>query len=268
MDFDLSPEQQAFRESVTRWVAAEAPKSWARELERDEHNYPFALWDKLTEAGFHGIGIDEEYGGQGGDVFTQMILARALARTLGGLAWIWGITSFAGGKSIGIYGTKEQKELFLPRSPPASCARPSHSPSLAAALTCSARFEPRPCAVTAVGSSTARRSGAHRRTLRTTSCCSPGPTRTSPSATRASRCSGFPRSRRASKSPRCRSSACARWAPARFTCECVRPGFDWCWGSPGMPGTCCCRRSTTSGSWWPRSAWASSTGCWKMPWST
>ena len=115
MDFDLSPEQQAFRESVTRWVAAEAPKSWARDLERDEHNYPFALWDKLTDAGFHGIGIDEQYGGQGGDVFTQMILARALARTLGGLAWIWGITSFAGGKSIGIYGTREQKELFLPQ---------------------------------------------------------------------------------------------------------------------------------------------------------
>lgn len=115
MDFELSEEQQAFRESVTRWVAAECPKSWARELERDEHNYPFALWDKLTEAGFHGIGIDEKYGGQGGDVFTQMILARALARTLGGLAWIWGITSFAGGKSIGVYGSEQQKELFLPQ---------------------------------------------------------------------------------------------------------------------------------------------------------
>ena len=141
MDFDLSPEQQAFRESVTRWVEAEAPKSWARELERDEHNYPFALWDKFTEAGFHGIGIDEEYGGQGGDVITQMILARELARTLGGLAWIWGITSFAGAKSIGVYGTEEQKAaLPARRSPPASCAPRSHSPSPAAAPTCWARL--------------------------------------------------------------------------------------------------------------------------------
>ena len=115
MDFELNQEQQAFRDSVNRWVEAEVPKSWSRELERDEHNYPFALWDKLTEAGFHGIGIDEQYGGQGGDVFTQMILARALARSLGGLAWIWGITSFAGGKSIGVYGSKEQKEKFLPQ---------------------------------------------------------------------------------------------------------------------------------------------------------
>ncbi|NMG41673.1 acyl-CoA dehydrogenase [Chelativorans sp. ZYF759] len=114
MDFELSEEVRSFRETVRRWVDAEVPKSWSRELERDEHNYPFALWDKFTEAGFHGIGIDEKYGGQGGDVIMQMTLARELARSLGGLAWIWGITSFAGGKSIGIYGSEEQKQRFLP----------------------------------------------------------------------------------------------------------------------------------------------------------
>src|SRR3546814_6308047 len=44
----------------------------------------------------------------------QMVLARELARSLGGLAWIWGITSFAGSKSIGIYGSEEQKKKYLP----------------------------------------------------------------------------------------------------------------------------------------------------------
>jgi len=115
MDFELSEEHRAFRDLVRRWVDAEAPKSWARELERDEWEYPFALWDKFTAAGFHGIGIDEKYGGQGGDVVMQMLLARGLARSLGGLAWIWGITSFAGGKSIGVYGAEEQKALYLPQ---------------------------------------------------------------------------------------------------------------------------------------------------------
>ncbi|MBX3509892.1 MAG: acyl-CoA/acyl-ACP dehydrogenase [Hyphomonadaceae bacterium] len=115
MDFELSEEHRAFRDMVTRWVDSEAPKSWARELERDEWEYPFALWDKFTEAGFHGIGIDEKYGGQGGDVVMQMLLARGLARSLGGLAWIWGITSFAGGKSIGVYGSEAQKERYLPQ---------------------------------------------------------------------------------------------------------------------------------------------------------
>jgi len=114
LNFELSDEHQAFRDMVHKWVDKEVPKSWARELEKDEHNYPFALWEKFTEAGFHGIGIDERYGGQGGDVIMQMILGRELARSLGGLAWIWGITSFAGSKSIGVYGTSAQKERFLP----------------------------------------------------------------------------------------------------------------------------------------------------------
>ena len=115
MDFELSEEHLAFQEMVHKWVDQETPKSWARELEQDEHNYPFALWDKFTEAGFHGVGIPEEFGGQGGDVVMQMILGRELARSLAGLAWIWGITSFAGSKSIGIYGSDSQKKKFLPQ---------------------------------------------------------------------------------------------------------------------------------------------------------
>src|ERR1700694_432392 len=103
-----------FQKETHDWVERECPKSWARELERNEDEWPFALFDKFTKAGFHGVGIDEEYGGQGGNVVVQMILARELARTLGGLAWLWGLTSFAGGKSIGAYGTDEQKKRFLP----------------------------------------------------------------------------------------------------------------------------------------------------------
>jgi acyl-CoA dehydrogenase len=114
VNFDLPEEHQSFRDMVRRWVDSEAPKDWARNLEADEHNYPHALWEKFSEAGFHGIGIPEEFGGQGGDVLMQMLLARELARSLGGLAWIWGITSFAGSKSIGLYGTPEQKAKYLP----------------------------------------------------------------------------------------------------------------------------------------------------------
>jgi acyl-CoA dehydrogenase len=114
MDWELPEEYRAFRDSVERFVAAEMPKDWARELERKEDSYPFDLWDKFTEGGFHAIGIAEEYGGSGGDIMMQVLLARALSRTLGGLAWLWGITSFAGGKSIGVYGTEEQKRKFLP----------------------------------------------------------------------------------------------------------------------------------------------------------
>jgi acyl-CoA dehydrogenase len=114
MSFELTDEQQMFRDMVRDWVDKEAPKEWARELERDEQHYPFELWDKLTTAGFHGISVPEEYGGQGGDVLMQMLLARGLSRSLAGLTWVWGLTSFAGSKSVGLYGSEEQKQRFLP----------------------------------------------------------------------------------------------------------------------------------------------------------
>ncbi len=113
MDFSLTEEQQAFRDIVRRWVDAEAPKDWMRQLEADEENYPIALWDKLAEQGFFGIGIPEEYDGLGGDVMMQMIFAREFARTAGGLLWVWGLTSFGGAKTISAVGSPEQKERFL-----------------------------------------------------------------------------------------------------------------------------------------------------------
>lgn len=113
MDFSLTEEQLAFRDMVRRWVNAEAPKDWMRELEADEENYPLALWDKLAEQGFFGIGISEEYDGLGGDVMMQMIFAREFARTAGGLLWVWGLTSFGGAKTISAVGTEEQKQRWL-----------------------------------------------------------------------------------------------------------------------------------------------------------
>ena len=115
MDFSLSEEQIAFRDTVRRWVNAELPKDLMRKLEADEENYPFVIWEKLKEQGYFGIGIPEEYGGLGGDVVMQMIFAREMARTAGGLLWVWGLTSFGGAKTITTAGTEEQRRNWLPR---------------------------------------------------------------------------------------------------------------------------------------------------------
>lgn len=113
MDFELSEELAAFRDSVRGWVDREIPKDYSRRIEAQDE-YPFELWEKLTAAGYHGVSIGEEYGGQGGDIVAQALLCRELARSLGGLCQIWGATSFAGSKSVGLYGTDEQKQRFLP----------------------------------------------------------------------------------------------------------------------------------------------------------
>ena len=113
MNFRFSEEQLAFRRMLRDWVERECPKPVARDLESAEGRYPFELWDRMTEAGFHAIGIDPAYGGQGGTVVDQALLCAELGRSLAGLTWIWGISSFAGAKSLTAFGSDEQKARFL-----------------------------------------------------------------------------------------------------------------------------------------------------------
>ena len=121
MLLDLDEERRAFRDSVRSWVDKYYPPERALELERREYEYPHALWDAMTEAGFHALGIPEEFGGQGGDPVDTAVLARELARSLGGLSWVWGIPSFAGAKAIGHGGTEEQRRDYLPRLARGEC---------------------------------------------------------------------------------------------------------------------------------------------------
>jgi acyl-CoA dehydrogenase len=118
---DLDETRTAFRASVRDWVDKNFPASRATELERREHEYPLELWDALTQAGYHGVGIAEEYGGQGGDAVDTAILTRELARTLGGLTWTWAISSFAGAKAIAHAGTPGQRRDYLPRLAAGKC---------------------------------------------------------------------------------------------------------------------------------------------------
>lgn len=115
MLLDLDDARRDFRDYVREWVDKNFPPARAIELEKREYEYPFELWDAMAEAGFHAMGIDEEYGGQGGDAVDTAVLARELARSLGGLSWVWGIPSFAGAKAIGHSGTEEQKREYLPK---------------------------------------------------------------------------------------------------------------------------------------------------------
>jgi acyl-CoA dehydrogenase len=115
MSLELDPETEMFRDSARKWVDRECPKDWCRALERREHQYPQELWDKLTHAGYHGIGIAEEHGGLGGDIVIQSVFMREFARTAAGLGWIWGITAFSGASAIRLHGSEQQKRQFLPQ---------------------------------------------------------------------------------------------------------------------------------------------------------
>ncbi len=114
MDFSFTKDQELLRNMVCEFVRRECPREYIRQID-ERGEFPHDLWEKMAEAGLHGIAIPEEYGGAGGDVISQVIVAEELAKSLAGLTWIWATSSCFGGKSIGVYGTEEQKRRFLPK---------------------------------------------------------------------------------------------------------------------------------------------------------
>ena len=170
MDFALSPEQQDFQRHLRQWVDKKLPKDAARAWEAKEHHYPHEVWDLMSEQGLHAIGLPEEYGGTGPDVISQVIVGRELSRTLGGMVWIWGLSSFCA-RSIAESGSAELKQDLLPRLAEGEPRSRSPSPSRRVARTCSVPWEPARARSMGAGASPGRRYGPPGRTCPTT-CCS------------------------------------------------------------------------------------------------
>ena len=118
MDFAFSGEENDFREMVRDWVEAKCPKDVALELEaKEDHdgsNFPHQLWQDMADAGFFGIGIEEELGGQGGGATIQAIFMEEIARSLAGISWIWGINQF-NAKSIQRFASDDLKAELMPK---------------------------------------------------------------------------------------------------------------------------------------------------------
>jgi alkylation response protein AidB-like acyl-CoA dehydrogenase len=111
MDFDLTPQEEAFRDEVRAFL----DENLAQEV-NNEFGISFdqAWSDKIREKRWVGFGWPEEVGGGGGSIMEQVILKEEMAKrkapSLGtcfmGLAWV--------GPGIIEYGTEEQKQRFIP----------------------------------------------------------------------------------------------------------------------------------------------------------
>ncbi len=110
MDFNHSPEEDAFRQQVRDFLAENLPARKDRPKDFLEN-----VWlPKVREKRWVGFSWPREVGGGGGDVMQQAILkqemTRAQAPPLGtswmGLQWV--------GPGLIAYGTKDQQQRFLP----------------------------------------------------------------------------------------------------------------------------------------------------------
>lgn len=113
MNFDLTKEQIELRARVREFAESEVKAVAAY---NDEHEkFDVDLTQKMADMGFLGICVPKEYGGQGLDTLSYIIIVEELSRVDGSTA-----ATIAADNSLGIspikeYGTKEQKDKYLPR---------------------------------------------------------------------------------------------------------------------------------------------------------
>jgi alkylation response protein AidB-like acyl-CoA dehydrogenase len=113
MDFRMTPEQEAFRDSVKRF----AEKHLAEGARERAHapGYPFDVAKLMAKQGLLGITIAEADGGQGGTLIDAVIAIETVASACPRSADVVQAGNFGPIRVLAEYGTKEQKQKYLKR---------------------------------------------------------------------------------------------------------------------------------------------------------
>lgn len=110
MDFDLTSDQLALRDSVTA-LCAKFPESYWQHMEAED-SYPEEFVQALTNAGYLSALIPEEFGGGGGTISDAAVILQAINQSGG-----TGIPAHAQMYTMGTilrHGSADQKKKWLP----------------------------------------------------------------------------------------------------------------------------------------------------------
>jgi alkylation response protein AidB-like acyl-CoA dehydrogenase len=109
--FIFTDEHDQLRDSIRRFAEKElAPHA----EEWEETTFPDWVFKRMGELGFLGLSYPEEYGGQGGDYYSNIVLAEEIgAARSGGLAMGIAVHTDMATPPIHLFGTEEQKQNYL-----------------------------------------------------------------------------------------------------------------------------------------------------------
>src|ERR1700749_1534782 len=109
--FIFTDDHEQLRDSIRRFVIKELqPHS----EEWEENTFPDSVFTRMGELGFLGLDKPEEYGGQGGDYYTSLVLAEEIVHAhSGGLAMGLAVHTDMAMPPILAFGTEEQKQEWV-----------------------------------------------------------------------------------------------------------------------------------------------------------
>jgi alkylation response protein AidB-like acyl-CoA dehydrogenase len=107
----FTDEHEQLRESIRGFVT----KEFAPHAEQwEEDTFPDEVFPKMGKQGFLGLDKPEEYGGEGGDYYTALVLAEEMAHAkCGGLAMGIAVHTDMAMPPINLLGTEEQKQEWM-----------------------------------------------------------------------------------------------------------------------------------------------------------
>jgi alkylation response protein AidB-like acyl-CoA dehydrogenase len=109
--FIFTDEHEQLRESIRRFAQTElAPHA----EEWEETTFPDWVFTRMGELGFLGLSYPEEYGGQGGDYYSNLVLAEEIVHgNSGGLTMGVAVHTDMATPPVHLFGTEEQKQRYL-----------------------------------------------------------------------------------------------------------------------------------------------------------
>jgi alkylation response protein AidB-like acyl-CoA dehydrogenase len=109
--FIFTEEHDQLRESIRAFAQKElAPHA----DEWEETTFPDWVFRRMGELGFLGLSYPEQYGGQGGDYFCNLVLAEEISNARsGGLAMGIAVHTDMATPPVFLFGTEEQKQRYL-----------------------------------------------------------------------------------------------------------------------------------------------------------
>ena len=138
--FELDSDQRDLQ-AKARSLAEGELRAHAAEIDRSEE-YPWHNVEKLTEAGFMGMTIPKQYGGQGRSYFDAVLVIEQIARVCGVSGRIVVEANMGAIDAIMKYGTEKQKKRVAPYvlagDKPAICITEPDAGSAASEMTTTA----------------------------------------------------------------------------------------------------------------------------------
>ena len=113
MNFDFSDDQKLLRDQARKFLFDKCDRKSVRTIPDDDQlHYHKELWSQISEMGWTGTAIPEEYGGLGLGMLELCVIAEELGRSLAPTPFSSSIYLFA--EFIKNYGSEDQKKKFLP----------------------------------------------------------------------------------------------------------------------------------------------------------